>query len=163
MLELLQNWLSSFGLNEKMTFYSARLIGAAVVLILSTFADYIAKRYIVSVLRFLVSKSRIRWDDAVVREGGLTRLAHLAPALVIYLLAPVALESFDQAIILVRNAVLIYMIAIFVLALVSLLNTVEEIYQGFPRLQRDSNQGVYPGPETGDLFSGNRSDCFNPD
>lgn len=131
MLELLQGWLSSHGLSEEMTFYSARLIGAVVVLILGAFADHLAKRYIVSALNLLASKSKTKWDDAVVREGGLNRLAHLAPALVIYLLAPMALESLDLATTLVRNAVLIYIIVIIVLALDSLLNAVEEIYQGF--------------------------------
>ncbi len=132
MLELLQDWLSSHGLSEEMTFYSARLAGAVVVLILSFFADYVAKRYIVSTLSFLVSRSKNKWDDAVVRAGGLNRLAHLAPALVIYVLVPMALKDFDLAIILVKNAALIYMIIIVVLALVSLFNAAEEIYKRFP-------------------------------
>lgn len=136
MLELLQGWLTSHGLSEEMTFYSVRLIGVVVVLILSAFADYVAKRYIISALNFLVSKSKTRWDDAIVREDGLNRLAHLAPALVIYLLAPMALEGLDLATTLVRNAALICMIVIFVLTLVSLLNTVEDIYQSF-RVSRE--------------------------
>ena len=131
MLELLQDWFSSHGLSEELTFYAVRFIGVVAVLMLSAFADYVAKRYIVSALNFLVSKSKTQWDDAIVREGSLNRLAHLAPALVIYLLAPVALESLDLATMLVRNAVFIYMIVIVVLVLVSLLNTIEDIYQGF--------------------------------
>jgi len=131
MLAILEGWLLSHGLSEEVTFYAARLIGAVIVLMLSALADYIAKRYVVATLKFLVSKSKTRWDDIVVRENGLNRLAHLAPALVIYLLAPMALESLDLIIVLVSNVVLIYMIVILVLVLVSLLNTFEEIYRGF--------------------------------
>ncbi len=136
MLEVLQNWLSSHGLSEEITFYTARIIGSVVVLILSVFVDYVAKRYIVSTLNFLLSKSKARWDDAIIRKGGLSRLAHLAPALVIYSLAPVALEGLELATLLVRNAMLIYMIILFVLTLISLINTFEKIYQGF-RVSRE--------------------------
>ena len=67
MLELLQSWLTSLGFSEEMAFYAARLVGAIAVLILSVLVDFVARRYIVSTLNFLVSKSRTKWDDAVVR------------------------------------------------------------------------------------------------
>lgn len=131
MLELLQNWLAGHGLNEGLAFYLAH--GAAVLgmLGLSALANFVAKRYIVATLTHVISKSKSKWDDAVVRQRTLSRLAHLAPALVIYILTPIALEGFDWLINFIRGALQVYMIIIMVLVIDSLLNTVEDVYQNF--------------------------------
>ncbi len=131
MLELLQNWLFNLGLGEGLAFYVARGVAVVAVLVLSVIADFVAKRYIVSALAYVISRSRAKWDDAILRQNALSRLAHLAPALVIYVLTPIALEGLDAVIAFSISAVLIYMIIILMLVLDSLLNTVEEIYQNF--------------------------------
>ena len=131
MLELLQNWLLSHGIGASLTFYIARGLAVLAVLVLSASANFVAKRYIVSALSYVISRSKSKWDDAVLRQRVLSRLAHLAPALIIYMLMPIALESLDPAIAFIRSAVLIYMIIILMLVLDSLLNTVEDIYQNF--------------------------------
>ncbi len=131
MLELLQNWLLSHDINASLTFYITRVVAVVVVLILSASANFVAKRYILSALTYLISRSKSKWDDAVLRQQTLNRLARLAPALVIYVLTPFALDGFDVAIELIRGAMQIYMIVILMLVLDSLLNTIEDIYQGF--------------------------------
>ncbi len=131
MLELLQNWLLSYGLNESLAFYAARSAAVVALLILSAIANFVAKRYIVSALTYVISRSKTQWDDAVLRQKTLSRLAHLAPALVIYVLTPIALAGLDAAITFTKSATLIYMIIILMLVLDSLLNTVEDVYQSF--------------------------------
>ena len=131
MLELLQNWLLGHGINEDLAFYAARGIAIIVVLILSASANFVAKHYILSALAYVISRSKSKWDDAVLQQRTLNRLAHLAPALVFYVLTPIALEGLDVVITFIRGALQIYMIVILMLVLDSLLNTVEEIYQNF--------------------------------
>ena len=131
MLELLNTWLLNQGINEGFAFYLARGIAMLLVLLLSFIANFVAKRYIVSALTYVISKSKSRWDDAVLRQRTLNRMAHLAPAIVIYVLTPIALQGLDSAIAIIRGALLIYMIVIMMLVLDSLLNTVEDIYQNF--------------------------------
>lgn len=131
MLEILQNWLLANGLAEDFAFYLARALAIVAVLILSAIANLIAKRYVVAALTHVISKSNAKWDDAVVRQRTLNRLAHLAPALVIYLLTPIALEGLDSVVAFVRSAVTVYMIVIMMLVLDSLLNTFEDVYQNF--------------------------------
>ncbi len=131
MLELLQNWLIANGLVDSLAFHVARAIAVMAVLILSAAANFIAKRYIVTALTYASSRSKTKWDDAMVRQKALNRVVHLAPALVIYLLTPVALEGLEPAVSFIRSAVLIYMIVMIMLVLDSLLNTVEDIYQDF--------------------------------
>jgi len=131
MLELLQNWLLGHGISESLTFYLARAVAVMFVLFLAVAANFVAKRYILSALTHIISRSKSKWDDAVLRQHTLKRLAHLAPALVIFVLTPVALEGLDFAIAFIRSALQIYMLVIAMLVLDSLLNTVEVIYQGF--------------------------------
>ena len=131
MLELLQNGLLGSGLNESLAFYLSRGIAITALLILSVAADFIAKRYIVSALTYAITRSSTKWDDAVIRQKTLNRMAHLAPALVIYVFVPIALQGFDTLISITRNAVLIYMILISMLVLDSLLSAAEEVYQNF--------------------------------
>lgn len=78
-----------------------------------------------------VVRVKTKWDDAILHQGAPNRLAHLAPALVIYVLAPFALEGMETTIAIIRGATQIYMIIILMLVVDSLLNTVEEIYRGF--------------------------------
>ena len=65
------------------------------------------------------------------RQKTLNRLAHFAPALVIYLLTPFALEGLEWLITFIRDVLQIYMIIIMALVIDSLLNTVEDVYRNF--------------------------------
>jgi miniconductance mechanosensitive channel len=131
MLELISTWLLEQGINEGFAYYFARGIAIAGMLLLSVGANFVAKRYILSALSYVIARSSSKWDDAVLRQRTLDRLAHLAPALVIYVLTPMALEGFDSASAIIRGGLLIYMIIIVMLVFDSLLNTIEDIYQTF--------------------------------
>ncbi len=131
MLELLQNWLLGHGVNDALTYYAASALAVIVVLVLAATANFVAKRYILSALTHIISRTQSKWDDAILRQRTLNRLANLAPALVIYVLTPIALEGHDFVIAIISGALQIYMLVILMLVLDSLLNTAEVIYQGF--------------------------------
>ncbi len=131
MREILHNWLLGQGASEATTLYISAAIAFSVVVILSVIANFVAKRYIVTGISYAIKKSATQWDDALIRQRVLNRMAHFAPALVIYMLAPLALAGHDSIIVFVRSALSIYMIIILMLVLDSLLNTAEDIYQSF--------------------------------
>lgn len=131
MLELIHSWLVDQGMQTGLALFTARGLAMAGVLILSAAADLVAKRYILAAITYAITRSKSTWDDAVLRQRALNRLAHLAPALVIFILTPFALEGMDTTIAVLRGATQIYMIIILMLVLDSLLNSAEEIYQQF--------------------------------
>lgn len=135
-LEWVQDWLLGMGVSEDLTFYLARTVAFAAILLLSAVADFGAKRYLVTGLTYAFSRTKTRWDDSVLRRVTLSRMAHLAPALVIYLLTPNALEGVEWAITLIRSTVMIYMIITLMLVLDSLLNSAEEIYSTHSRASK---------------------------
>ena len=131
MLELIQSWLLNHGISQEMTFYVASGIAFSVVLILSAIANFVAKRYIVTGITYAINRSKTQWDDALLKQRVLNRMAHFAPALVIYMLAPIALEGHESISAFIRSTLSIYMIIILMLVLDSLLNAAEDIYQHF--------------------------------
>ena len=131
MLELLQAWLPGHGIGGDFAFYVARGLAALIVILLSVTANFVAKRYILSSITYVISKSETKWDDAILRQRVPNRLAQLAPALVIYVLTPYALEGMEGTVAFIRGATQIYMIIMLLLALDSALNAVEEIYRSF--------------------------------
>ena len=131
MLELLQAWLQGHGISEVLAFYFARGVAIICVLLLSLTANFIAKRYILSSLTHLISKSNLKWDDAILHQGALSRLTYLVPAIVVFVLTPIALAGMDMTVVIIRSATQIYMLIILMLVVDAILNAVEEIYKGF--------------------------------
>ncbi|MDX2427735.1 MAG: mechanosensitive ion channel, partial [Xanthomonadales bacterium] len=123
--------LQGHGASEYLAFNSARGIAALTVLLLSVIVDFVAKRFILKSLTYVITRTKTKWDDAILRQGAPGRLAHLAPALVIFVLTPFALEGMETAIAFIRGATQIYMIIILTLVIDALLNTVEELYRNF--------------------------------
>ena len=131
MLEWMQNWLSAHGVNASLSLYTSYTVAVIGVLLLATAANFVAKRYILSAISHLIARSKSKWDDAILGNRTLKRLANLAPALVIYVLAPIALQGLDFTITLIRGVVQVYMLLTLMLVLDSLLNAFETMYQNF--------------------------------
>ena len=136
-LEMTIAWLASVGLAADVAVWSARGLWALLVVLLSLLANFVVKHQFLRVLRFLIVRTRTSWDDAVLERRVPERLAHLAPALVIYLLAPLPLGGLEGAVAVLRDALLIYMILVTVMVIDAVLNAAQDIYQTlefFPKM-----------------------------
>jgi len=131
MLEIFQNWLMHLGIAQDLAYHLTRTVAMAGVLALSVIANFVTRRYILSVLTHIVAKTRAQWDDAILQHRVLSHLAHLAPGLVIYLLTPLALGGLDSAVVVIRSAALIYLVIVVMLTFDALLNAAEDIYRQF--------------------------------
>jgi miniconductance mechanosensitive channel len=99
----------------------------AVVVALSVAANLVAKRIVVRGLQKWTARNPTLWGTALVRHRVLTRLSHLAPALVIFHLAPVVLDAHEAWVATVQRACMIYMLAAGAWAFSSLLNAGEDV------------------------------------
>jgi len=127
MAETLENWLVENGISVVIAGYLSWLVIALAMILLAFISNYIAKKFLLTGVRYFVKKSRTTWDDVLVERKVFTRLSHLAPALVIYFSAPLfsPIES-----ILLRFS-MIYMIVVGVLVINSFLDSVVDIYRSF--------------------------------
>jgi miniconductance mechanosensitive channel len=133
MLHLIEQWLSPLGLGHPWTNLAARAVLIGVILALSLAADFIARRIILRTLSRIIERTHWRWDDALLQRKVLKRIGHFAPAVVIYLLAPLALEGYDSASRFVTQLVLIYMIVLGLLVLDAALNVIVDVYRSQER------------------------------
>jgi len=83
------------------------------------------------VIRFLqraIIRSKPVWDDLIDQNEVLHRLALLAPAIVVFLLAPLALEGYPQWIAVTNNLVFVYVVVVGILIIGAFLNALVDIY-----------------------------------
>ena len=128
MLQLIENWLVQQNLDAGTARILARVAAYALVIVASIVADFMAKRAFLTMVKRLIQRSKTNWDDAFLGRKVFSKLSHAAPALVLYLLIPLALDGYPRLISLHMSAVLIYMILIGLLVVDSLLNAMHDIY-----------------------------------
>ena len=127
MSEFLRDWLVQQRYSIAVVELLITLGQIVLVMLFAVLADVVAKRVVVRGLERLVGRTETVWDDIIVKRRLLHRLSHLAPALVVYLLALPVLDGYDIGIMVVRRISLIYMVLITVLALDSVLNAMVDI------------------------------------
>ena len=128
MLQLIENWLVQQSLDAGTAYILARVAAYALVIVASIVADFMAKRAFLTMVKRLIQRSKTNWDDAFLDRKVFSKLSHAAPALVLYLLIPLALDGYPRLTSLHMSAVLIYMILIGLLVVDSLLNAMHDIY-----------------------------------
>ena len=127
MLTFLQDWLIGQGLSAGVAEWAALAADVGVVLALAYVANVVTRRYVVSYVRGLASRSITHWDDHIARHRVLIRLARVAPAVVIYYLAVPVLGDYPELRAVVRQLALIYMIGITTLAVDGALNAAADL------------------------------------
>ncbi len=133
MLENLEAWLLSNGINETFAQLFKVGISLAVIVILAIIADYLTRRiFLVSVTR-MAKRTKTDWDDMLLERKFFHKLSHLAPAIVIYLTIGIALYDYSLKLTLFFQALTkIYMIISVLLVVNAFLNAVHDIYQTLP-------------------------------
>ncbi|MHC4165003.1 MAG: hypothetical protein ACYSUM_23050, partial [Planctomycetota bacterium] len=131
MLESLTRWLANLGLPEAPASHTARGIAVVAVVLLAWLANLAARTILTRTLSRLAHRTRTDLDDVMVRRRVFSRLAHLAPALVIWGLAPLALDGLPGWIDVARRGAEIYMVLVALLVIDALLNSANDIYAKF--------------------------------
>ncbi len=125
------NMLSGTGLSESLVVF---LENATVILLtagLAILADFIVKKIIIGAISRLAKKSKTDWDDILVKRKVFNRLAHLAPALIVYYSLQYIFEAPDL-VKFMGNLTQAYMVAVVLLVIDAVLNALHEIYRTLP-------------------------------
>lgn len=133
MLENLETWLLNNGINETFAQFFKVAISVAVIAILAFIADFITRRiFLISVAK-MAKRTKTEWDDMLLERKFFHKLAHLAPAIVIYLTIGIAFYDYSIKLTHFFQALTkIYMTFIVLLVINSFLNAVHDIYQTLP-------------------------------
>jgi miniconductance mechanosensitive channel len=108
-------------------------VAALLVLVLAAvLSDLIVKRLLLKLLRLLVRRTRLTWDDALSQHNVFGRLAQVVPALIIYSgidFVPALGEALPR---LIKNIAMGYIVLMLTLALSATLSAANRIYDGYP-------------------------------
>lgn len=131
MNSILNDFLIGIGLTEFYAAVANKAILIVAAVLISFIADLIAKKILLSVITKIVQKTRTKWDDILVERGLFTRLARIAPVLVLYFAVPLIFPSADTVSALIQRIILAYMIAVVLMVLSSFLSAVNAIYSTY--------------------------------
>jgi miniconductance mechanosensitive channel len=88
MIERVISWyngiLTGTGLSESLVVFIENVTIILITLGLAALADFIVKRILITAIARIVKRTKNEWDDIFVKRHVFNRLAHLAPALVVF-------------------------------------------------------------------------------
>lgn len=130
LLERFETWFSAeLGL-QQYTPILVDFVVLAFLIVLAIIANYIAKKFILSLVEHFAAKSNTDWDDVLVKRKFFRRLSHFAPAIVIYLMGSVFFEN-ETAITVTRIIAEIYMLFVAIFTIDAFLSAVVDIYHNY--------------------------------
>jgi miniconductance mechanosensitive channel len=126
----LKNWLISGGIAEYWAVILQSLIAIFIVIIIAWIFDIIAKKVLITIITKLVRKTKTSWDDILLERKVFNKIAHFAPAVIIYFSASMidhqSLSSFIQ------NSAYVYMVILAIMLIDTFLNAGNDIYNTLP-------------------------------
>ncbi len=128
----LREMFRNLGLSVKLSIFLETIITVALVAFLSWFSYIVARFLLNRIVANIVRKTKFKWDDIFFDNKVFTRLSHFAPAIVIYLMAGWALESYPGWLEFVQKLTYLYMIIAGVLFLFAFVNAWHSIYETLP-------------------------------
>jgi miniconductance mechanosensitive channel len=135
-----QDLLAGAGISENLVIFSEN---ATVILItagLAILADFIVKRTIITAIHRIAHKSKNSWDDVFVERKVFNRLAHLAPAIIVYYSLQYIFEA-PGLVTFLGNVVQSFMVLVVLLVMDAVINALHQIYQQLPIAQGRSIKG----------------------
>lgn len=126
----LKNWLISGGIAEYWAIILQSVIAILIVIIIAWIANLIAKKILISIITKLVRKTKTHWDDILLERKVFNKIAHFAPAAIIYFSAGMidysGLNNFIQ------NGAYVYMVILAIMLIDTFLNAGNDIYNTMP-------------------------------
>ncbi|MBL6766341.1 MAG: mechanosensitive ion channel family protein [Verrucomicrobiae bacterium] len=124
----IDSWLVRIGGFRAGSMVLSTIVAAGFVLVLAYAAHVLARNFLLRLVTRVITRTKSEWDDALLEHRFFDHLARLAPAIVIYLLAPDALAYVPSIAAIVSKAAVVYMVFTSVLAVDSLLAAGQKVY-----------------------------------
>jgi len=129
---MIYGFVEGLGLSAAMSAALSLGLAALSVILLAVLAYIVMRVLVVGTLTRLISKTESKRDDVFKELKVFSRLSHLAPGVVIYLLGPAVFASLPWLAVVIAKASLIYVAVMVVLLIDALLSAGLRIYQTFP-------------------------------
>jgi miniconductance mechanosensitive channel len=126
---IVYQWLLDLGLAESIAHQVQFVLEVLVLVLLCFIANTFAKKIFVRIITVVVKRTNFVWDDILLENKVFDRLAHLAPALVVQATATYVFADFQDFIPFVIRMADAYMIAIALMVVISIFNTLDHYFK----------------------------------
>lgn len=130
--ENIVQWLMKAGMQHETAILIKMLLFFLVIIILSYIADRFVKGILITLLARFVKRSKTLWDDVLLERKFFSRLAHFAPALVIFYTIHWVFGDYPTVVSIVQSIIYVYMIFVGMQVIDAFLNAVHDIYLTLP-------------------------------
>lgn len=127
-MESIHNWLVNSGLDVRYVWIVIRVIFLVGLLALGLVVYILAKTIVRRLFSAWVKRTKNTWDDLIFEKKLVSRIAQIAPAIVIAIVAPMLFRDDPTFTRLVDKAIVVYVILVVVLVIDSLLNLALDVY-----------------------------------
>ena len=125
---LIERWLMDLGLG----FHFAEILSVLLILIIITLlgwlADFLTKNILLGFLKRVIRRTKTLWDDILLEKKLFNRIAHFAPALLVYFTIEYAFPNVPVLTSLIEKGAVVYMLVVCIMVVNSFLNGVNDIY-----------------------------------
>ena len=132
---LLYNYLVSIGLSEKLATNLNLIILIVILAIILLIIDFITRKIIVKIFNQIASKSKISFDDYLVKNKVPRNIAHIIPLTIALKFTPIVFTDFKYAGETIERGLEVFGIVLTLWIIRSLLNTLKDYFKTLPRLK----------------------------
>jgi len=131
MYGIIFDFFIAFGIKD---FYAELFVKTTLivsVILLTIMINFITQKFLLRFITKIVTKTTTKWDDMLVQRGLFARLAHIAPALVLYYLLPLLFQNSLNAKNIIERVILSVLIIIILTVISSFITAVNDIYSSY--------------------------------
>lgn len=154
----MKEWLESMLTNYGMSYETGGVVYQIflILLILSAayLADWVCRTILVRVIKRIVRKTRVTWDDIVFNDRVLNNFCHIIPPVIIYAFLPLAFDHPSVFFNFVMKLCMIYIIAVVLKFISVFLSVLYELTNRKEKLRNHPLKGVYQIIQVGVFFVG---------
>lgn len=114
-----------------------------IIVLLAVVSDYVTKWFIEKPLKKIVQKTKTDWDDILYDKGVPARIAHIVPAIVVYVMLPMAISTDMYIYSLLSRISIVYIVAVVIHAVSGFISASEDIANRNKHLKNRPLKGLF--------------------
>ena len=126
-----QDVLTGTGMSADLVLIIENVTIIVITAILALVADFLVKKIIIGTITRIARRSKNDWDDIFIERKVFNRLAHLAPAIIVYGSLQYIFEA-EKLVTFLGNITQAYMVIVVLLVIDAVLNALHEVYRRLP-------------------------------
>lgn len=143
MNEIISGWMGAMGINAGVNNWVYLTMGIAAIAFVVVVANVLCRRFLIPLVKRLVSSTRSTWDDVFFNDTLLVDATHLVSPILIAVLVPVVFVEGSGVLEFLLKVNTIYLIAVIAKLLCSFLSSLYELSNRQDSLKNHPLKGIY--------------------